>query len=442
MLIVPRKRIWTQQPQGVAQVDRATDFSPDVVFSGATPTVDLAASKPFVVSSIARAISQIGPSILCGANANVVQRSGLRTAIQGKFSFVAVIKKTGNGSYFNLFGTSSTNSAYQVGNLDATGLTIGIAKGGVVSLPAVAIQNNEVSVVVGSHRIDTGEYYILVKSLKTGVISRASTINTYAPTASNGDFVINRNPSPNNFEGDVYLCAWGYGFIREDLGRNLLANPWQIFRAPDSHIFVPTGAGAGGGDSLTASSIIAAHATVGSPLLSQQHALTASSIASAPAVVASPAITQRHALSSTAASASPAVVGSPSITQRHALTATAISAGPAIVGLPTLTEIVAGVLSALPIVAAPAVVGAPAITQRHVLSAGAISAGPATFVTPTLAQQHALIAQGVTAGAAVVGAPVLSEGGAVIFTNAPNGGGYSRAGENYTRPPQTNTVRH
>ena len=235
------------------------------------------------------------------------------------------------------------------------------------------------------------------KSVATGVGSYSG--------STGGLIIYNRDDSAQAFTGTLVL-----GLVLFDTGlslaRSLVNNPWQIFRAPDSRIWIPADGG-GSTDSLTASSIVGS-SVVGSPAITQSHTLTASTV-EASSAVAAPAVTQQHALSAQSIALESATVASPAITQSHTLTASQVSIAPT-VGLPTLTEIVAGILSALPITVS-ATVGAPALTQTHALTAGATAAGPATFGTPTLAQQHVLMAQDITAGS-LVGAPALSPGGA------------------------------
>lgn len=418
MLIVPRKRIWTQQPQQAAQIDPLLSITGLWNFTTKFPRDSVSGVQTTASDFEANFLQKVGPVGLGVASASTTPRY-INT---GRLLSSLGISGSADRTIFGI-AVDDLNADHQViftAGAPSTGQDWTLRKNGSAS----SWRFN----VWGSTSID------FTYSSPSGIIAFVCRQKgTLLTIWINGKIVGSGTVAVSTTDVSFTICgnAWNgwaswqspIGLIgvankawTEDFSAKASTDAWQIFRAPDSRIFVPTGAGAGGGDSLTASSIIASPATVGSPLLSQKHALSALSIASAPAVVASPAITQRHALSATAVSASPAVVGSPLVTQKHVLSATAILSAPAIVGSPTLTEIVAGILSALPIVAAPAVVGAPAIGQKHALSAGAISAGPATFGTPTLAQQHVLMAQGITAGAAVVGAPALTPGGAALFT--------------------------
>ena len=430
MLIVPRKRIWTQQPQQAAQIDsywikRGLRFvinpSAGLNNQGKFPLQNTGFVTGITQEGIVFAgnlRAEFGPMLPSANGLTLISVWMSRASSQylgGDGDRIILGDRTSGNSGWS-WGRSSAIGGGAGGNLTKQGFTInGVA--------AYEESNHQIESLVATpvamrYSKDSGK----VSWFRFGRQSSADTTATTSPSTGGNVVFGAQGEYSANLSPWIDRAGLTLGFVGELSDAEILEltgsvnSLWKVYHAPDSRIFVPTGAGAVGGDSLTASNIIASPATVGSPLLSQQHALTASSIATTPAIVATPAITQRHALSATAVAASHAVVGSPSITQRHALTATAISAAPAVVGSPALTEVVAGVLSALPVIAAPSVVGAPAITQRHVLSAGAISAGPATFGTPTLAQQHALMAQGISAGAAVVGAPALSEGGAAPFT--------------------------
>ena len=238
----------------------------------------------------------------------------------------------------------------------------------------------------------------------------------------------------------------------------LTANPGELFKRPQTRIFVPVGGGAEPTNViLTATGISTSPATLGNPPLAQNHVLTGAAISASvvlgtptvaqihtltattisttptlgtpaltvvapsgltaqdistqPATLGTPLLNQAHALAASSIAASPAVLGTPAIAQKHVLIATAISTRP-VLGTPVLTQVAPGMLSAQSITTAPAVLGTPALAQNHVLSAGAIAAGPPTFTTPTLRQQHAMLAQWITTGAVVLGRPVLVEGGA------------------------------
>lgn len=342
---------------------------------------------------------------------------------------------------------SSNRVLASIGNTSSTGqrIQIDISSG---NLRHIAVGS---STEVAQLSVSAGKWYNVIAigrsatdrqlfvNEQTSLSSNTSTFSSIWDTCTTLCGANQTYPNGTQYiDADVALSFWSSAIISSDQGRKLADNPWQIFANP-SIPFFSTASGAPT-DVLTASSILASPAVVGTPAIGQTHALTSSSISSAPTVGA-PAVSQRHVLTASGIAASSAVA-QPSIAQRHALTASAISASVPVVGAPTLTEIIAGTLSALPVVAAPAVVGAPSITQNHALSAGAISAGPATFGTPTLAQQHALIAQRITSVAAAVGSPLLSEGGSVAFTRSPSGSGYRRASINTTRPKQINTKRH
>jgi hypothetical protein len=167
-----------------------------------------------------------------------------------------------SNNFPQLLGTSTANSGFRVG-ADGSGSigstqAVGLVKGGVAALSTVVMTAGVPYVLVTSHRQDTGEYYILMRSLEDGSIQRNTQTNTSASSAGNGSYGVGiaRTDFNGSWSGDIALAFASFDFLRESAGLELLANPWQLFEP--QRIFVPVTAAAGSHDTSGALSSDAA----------------------------------------------------------------------------------------------------------------------------------------------------------------------------------------
>jgi hypothetical protein len=204
---------------------------PAFMWNGAMPSIDTATGRSWTRgASITPHASIYGiDQTFTPSTANGFTKVG-STVAQTAVTFVCVLTKRTNVAFEGLLTTSFVNGGFRLSDPGA-GNAIGLVKGTVAGLSTVSILNDVPYVLVCSHRQDTGEYYLLVKSLLDGSILRASGTNTSASTAGDGTYAVGygRGDSSESWSGQVGLAFCSFDFLHEDLGRQLLANPWQLF---------------------------------------------------------------------------------------------------------------------------------------------------------------------------------------------------------------------
>ena len=215
--------------------------------------------------------------------------AGISTAAQTQFTVLAIVDRTGSNSFSTITQSSGTNSGF---NLQCNGASLGLSKGGVVDLNTVTLPSGP-HVIVASHDQASGQYYLLIRPLSGGPVVRTSQSNTQASTASNGSATISRNSGANAFPGHVGLVLAGFTFLPEAVGRELLANPWQVF-APRRTLAPFTLAGGGGISSGNGLSVNVASA-IGQGLSLFQGIGSSSSVAAVSGQGASQALAQGSA---------------------------------------------------------------------------------------------------------------------------------------------------
>lgn len=242
---------WDSQPQEAVELNPAIPLRAEFCFLGSNPPFDFASNRGWTIASAAtQKTGPAGRAIDFGGTAGAVSRTGTSTALQTRCTFVIVATRTANNPFAFIARFSGSNASFSFGCNDAGGINSGIVKGGVVGLATISIPVNVPHIIVASHRQDTGEYYCIARPLDAAGVLSVSATDTNASTASNGTVQLNPNGGANTFAGEVALAYGSFDFLPEQVGRELLSNPWQLF-SPRS-IWVPVSTASGGAYTLTA----------------------------------------------------------------------------------------------------------------------------------------------------------------------------------------------
>lgn len=255
----------TRQPQGEVDLDPRWGLRPALVFA---PSIG---AGWVYGSSLSSSAGQQGRSVVLPGgtqtSANVATKSGGVTTAQAKCTFVCVARLTSSSPYSALAALkySASSQGLYLGDSYGAGDEVGIVKGGVVALSPVQLSYGATYVIVASHRQDTGEYYVLARDVATNQVLRNSQTDTQASTAGNGTYCVGSSRSDGvtaSLAGDIYLSFGSFDWLRESSGRQLLANPWQLFAPAERRIWVPSASSAVPSitavyaDSVTASSVV------------------------------------------------------------------------------------------------------------------------------------------------------------------------------------------
>ena len=395
MIIVPRKSVWTRQPQGPAQpVVPALMYHPPV-----NPGPNIVTRRG------------IGGDFIRGADRRKYVRGSINGATTCTLFMAADVRSTIDTNRGLIGSRSNTSDAAYVQIVQRAEGFFGAQTKINSSSPETFI--NAGAITLGYHTfvlaIGTDCRFYL-DGVLVGVFARA----TQAPLSSHPTVVVGNyydNMAERRFDGVAYNggVALNTVFTPRDVQR-YHDNFASVFLPRTRTTIISLGAGGGTNHSLTPSGIITPSPAIESPVIAQDHAIGAAGIATFAPVIGSPALSQNHTVSASPITATNPVLGVPSVSQNHVVAATAIATASPVLELPVLTEIVSGTISAVGIVTASPGLGTPALSQNHALSASAIACGAPVFGPVTLEQQHAMMADGFASGAPVLGAPSLSSG--------------------------------
>ncbi len=252
MFLLPRRQIWTQQPQALTGIDRSDSITRDLCFVQSGGLADIftnvgATQKPTtrgVVRSFDAALSQY----LVANNKQVV---GPALTL---FALFSVNNLTGNLALISVGGpASSRHILYAAPDgvaamFSGEGVPYGQAQSATGTLSDTAQYYFSVGRVSANNSRDIWVNGIQVASNSTSVAVSPANIDRVAIGAywNNGAPVAGLY-----FDGNIALSGAYSRALSDDEIVVLSANPWQIFKRPDSRIFVPVSAGGGGTQTLT-----------------------------------------------------------------------------------------------------------------------------------------------------------------------------------------------
>lgn len=242
-LILPSRR--TRQPQGAVNLDPRYGLYPDFVFNGRD-------SGGFSTSNLTLKNYAWGVGADTTSGASSPLSKGVRTTGQNKVTFIAIASKTANNAYANIINFGG----FSLINGDGDTTSIGIQKNGVIALTGVNVALNVPTVLVGSHDVASGQYYLLARPLAGGSVLRSAGTNTQAANVGTTAY-IQGNPSPNDWNGAIGLAVGSFSWLPESEAYDLLGNPWQIFAPNIRRIYF----GVSGGVTTTDAAIAGTQAT-------------------------------------------------------------------------------------------------------------------------------------------------------------------------------------
>lgn len=299
---------WLQQPQEAVEVRRDV-LLPEWVWLGSNPAADLASGRVWTRGSgLTDDLSDFGRGVSAASGAGGFSRSGGRTTAQTRYTYIGVMRRDGVYGYQSLFITSGVNSGISIA-ADNLGGNFGLIKRGIVAVgSSMSLPLGETVVMVMSHNENTGEYYMLVRPLAGGVVSRVATSNTAKSSAGDGTYKTGRGWD-DAFNGSIGLSYLAWEFLPEARAHEILDNPWGFVFAPQS-IWVPVSAGGGSPDVTVAATGVAATGSSGTASPATDKAISGQS-ATASSGTASPSLA--NALTGNAATSAGGLV-SPSVT--------------------------------------------------------------------------------------------------------------------------------
>ena len=257
MFLIPRRQIWTQQPQGAVEIDWSNPLTRGLTYAtadgagGADSSITSLGSVPKIADRWGKGDYFDGSSQKIAKNSLVGRSLDLTVCVLHKstvlppngptYSHVLAsttgasaadyygwILMLGNGTGFPQFRVYQSNSGTQDAECDATAgalndgkphLTIATVYGG----PGGAMSLDVDGKTVASSTHPSGLY---------------SLTNNLAIGKARHDFW-------GGFEGSIGAVFVFDRVLSAKERSSLSANPWQIFKRPDSRIFVPVSAGGG-----------------------------------------------------------------------------------------------------------------------------------------------------------------------------------------------------
>ena len=412
MILLPQKRVWARQPQSLAKLRRNIAITADLqlAYCPGIGEVNLANNK------FGGRYTAFGTTY---ARIPVADGQAIRTVDGGACPrFVLPALGTSDCTILlrTIHRTAASTTQYSIGTYaSGVGLAIYLAHGSDANRWGAYSTGTRYTSASISPLDDTTHTYVIKQA--SGIIYTyydGKLQTSYSKTPGNvttTNWEVNGLNTIGVSPSDTTAAYVWFRGLSDDEITSVSANPWQIFSAADSRIFVPTDTGPTN-VILTATGISTSPVTLGSPSLAQGHSLTATAISTGPIILGAPALTVvlPNGLTAQDISTQPATLGTPSLAQDHVLSGSAIGTSPITLGAPALTVVLPTnvILAAANISTSPITLGAPLLAQNHTLSAGAIAAGPPVFGSPSLSQQHVLMGMGISTRSATLSRPTLT----------------------------------
>lgn len=238
MFQIPRKQIWTSQPQGLVDIDRSNPISSGCVL--ATNFVD---GRGAITGSVVKKATYAGVGLHCSGGGNVAFKipaatgsvpPGVTVFVQfilvSQASYGALFRKQNDA--FTLSASLSSSGAF---NYRGINTNVGATPGA----PSKSATVGKLCSFAYVAKPDGTDFVYI-----DGAVGTSGT----AGVASQSDGVLCFGLGGGGFTNPdiIYLNASVFNTDKSVAELNkLVETSWQIFKRPDSHIFVPMSTGGG-----------------------------------------------------------------------------------------------------------------------------------------------------------------------------------------------------
>jgi len=228
---------WADQPPGPCEPGPLTHLFRDLrlLVNGAAPVVDCSSGQIATVGvpanyTVTRDIPGVGIS-LGTSTASYINWTNRPTAAT-KVTFFGVIKPDAAGTNQLLIMSSGSASGGQMIKVD-TGNRLTLSKPGVVDYASLSLTDGEPVAFIGSHDEVSDVYWLMKRSLRTGLIASISGTNTNTASAGDGTYTVGgRTDGSNSMSSPLFLAGLALSFLPQACGYAFLMDPWHVFARP------------------------------------------------------------------------------------------------------------------------------------------------------------------------------------------------------------------
>ena len=257
MFLLPRRQIWTQQPQGAVEIDWSNPLTRGLTYAtadgagGADSSITSLGSVPKIADRWGKGDYFDGSSQKIAKNSLVGRSLDLTVCVLHKSTvlppngptychilasttgasaadYYGWILMLGNGTGFPQFRVYQSNSGTQDAECDATA---GALNDGKPHLTIATVYGGP----GGAMSLDVDGKTVASSTHPTGLYSRTNNLAIGKA----------RHAFWGGFKGSIGAVFVFDRVLSAKERSSLSANPWQIFKRPDSRIFVPVSAGGG-----------------------------------------------------------------------------------------------------------------------------------------------------------------------------------------------------
>ncbi len=228
-----QKRVRWGQPQVVTPVDQnVLGFNPDFVYVGGQISDASSKNAWSIAPGVTFSTTVAGVGMVQNGVASAATRLGLNTASKNECTFIIVFTKTSSVAWASICQLGTSGYRFIIADRSGNGNNIGVSIAGLTDLAYVTIPNGVPYVFIAS--VNAAGSYVLAKPLFGSGQLFGTATGAAGYYASNGTAVV----GPDNFNGNVSLVVSAFRYLNIDVAKKILANPYQIFQAPSSCVWV------------------------------------------------------------------------------------------------------------------------------------------------------------------------------------------------------------
>ncbi len=241
MPYLSKKRVWTQQPQGLPDIEWENPLTEGLIglfFPVGDRVYDLV-SKAFLTNSgtVSATVNSIGVATKYSSSSSQAPTSPLYD-ITTEGSLLGLFRYTANGGNQDVFGKhySATGYVLEINSTGTLNLVLGVGEWQVTALGNVNVGSNTVAC---SFSLTTTNIYGVLNS--GGVVS--NTLG-YALSTNTTKLSVGGSDNYGNYlNGDINLTGiWNRALSPSSLIA-IRNNPWQLLKRQDRRIWIPSASG-------------------------------------------------------------------------------------------------------------------------------------------------------------------------------------------------------